>query len=123
MLIQARVAKHEDRRLEVWRIEVARIVDLEERAGQLVEIIGGYGGLEEIRTAAADGLPRLQRDAGRFRRHRAIMQAVRDLHNGLGRLYYDKAHHADCRDTSAEVCSLYDRLLVECDKVTGKRKA
>lgn len=122
MLVSSRLTQGRERRQQVWQTEINRIIGLEERAGQLVELIGSSHDPERIRDGAADRMPQLESDAGRFRRHKGIMQAIRDLHNGLSRLLDDKLRHEDCRETSAEVNSLYDKLLTECDNVTGKRR-
>jgi len=121
MVVNSWLTQGRERRQQVWQTEINRIIDIEERAGQLVELIGSYHALDKIHDGAADGLLQLESDAGRFRRHKRIMQAIRDLHNGLSRLLGDKLRHEDCHETSAEVNSLYDKLLTECDKVTGKR--
>ncbi len=122
MILNSRLTQGRERRQQVWQTEINRIVDLEERAGQLAELVGSYRTPEEVRQDAALAMRRLESDAGRFRRHTPIMQAIRDLHNGLSCLIADKQRRADCRQSSAEVSALYDNLLVECDKVTGTRK-
>jgi len=117
MLATSKETQRRERRQQAWQIEINRIIGLEERAGQLVELIGSYRDLESIRDGASIDLPRLESDAGRFRRHKGIMQAIRDLHNGLARLMDDKMHNEDFRKTIVEVNSLYENLLTECDKV------
>lgn len=111
-----------ERRQQVWQTEINRIIDLEERAGQMVELAGSYSTVQTILDGTKEGLTRLHSDAGRFRRHKSIMQAIRDLHNGLSRLIDDKVRGNDPRNSGAEVNGLYDHLLAECDKVTGKRR-
>jgi hypothetical protein len=122
MLLNSWLTQNRERRQQVWQTEINRIIDLEERAGQLVERIGSHQDPEKIRDASADELQELESDAGRFRRHKGIMQAIRDLCNGLSRLLSDKVRHEDCRKSSAQVNTLYDKLLAECDKITGKRR-
>lgn len=121
-LVGSWLTQGRERRQQLWRAEIDRILDLEERAGQLVELIGGYQALTSIEDSAAQGLVRLASDAGRFRRHKPIMQAIRDLHNGLCCLLDDKKRCLDFRTTAAEANSLYEKLLTECDNVTGKRR-
>jgi hypothetical protein len=121
-LITLWLTQHGERRQQVWQTEVGRIVDLEERAGQLVELIGSHQSIETIRDRAAEGMSRLASDAGRFRRHKRLMQAIRDLHNGLSTLLDDKGNGRDFRETGVEIDSLYESLLSECDKVTGPRR-
>ncbi len=121
MVVNFWLTQDRQRRQQVRQTEINRIIDLEERAGMLVELIGSYQDPEKAREDAVDGLPRLVSDAGRFRRHKGVMQAIRDLHNGLSRLLHGKLRHNDCGAISTEVNSLYDKLLTECDKVTGKR--
>jgi hypothetical protein len=115
------LTQRRERRQQVWQTEVNRIVALEEHGGQMVELIGSHADLEKIREGAADGLPKLKADAGQFRRHKGIAQAIRDLENGLSRLLDSKKRGEEWRELFAEVTSLYDRLLAECDEVTGKR--
>ncbi len=128
LVINSWLTQRRERRQQVWKTEINRIVDLEERAGQMVEWSGSYHPLKIVRDKVADDLTRLQSDAGRFRRHKGIMQAIRDLQIGLScllddRLYDDdKLRDRDWRQTSSEVNARYDKLLSECDKVTGKRR-
>lgn len=122
MLVLSWLTQRRERRQQVWQTEINRIIDLEERTGQLVELICGYNAPDKNRDGAADGLCRIGSDAGRFRRHRGISQAIRDLHNRLSRLLDEKLHNEDWRATSVEANTLYDALLTECDKVTGKRR-
>src|ERR1019366_7552795 len=97
------LAQRRERRQQIWQTEINRIIDLEERAGQVVELIGSYRNIETIIDGAREGLSRLKSDAGRFRRHKSIMQAIRDLHNGLSRLIQDKSRDDDFRKANAEV--------------------
>jgi hypothetical protein len=121
MFVNSWLTKGRERRQQVWQAEIKRIIDLEERAGQLVELIGSYNDPVMIKDKTLDDLGRLEVDAGRFRRHRKLMQAIRDLHNGLNRLSREKIEQKESRGVSAEVNGLFDKLLLECDKVTGKR--
>ena len=121
MLVLSWLTQRRERRQQVWQTEINRIIELEERTGQLVELICSHNAPDKNRNGIADALSRLGSDAGRFRRHKNIMQAIRDLHNGLSRLLDEKLHNEDYRGTGVEVDSLYDTLLTECDKVTGKR--
>lgn len=121
MFLNSWLTQHRERRQQVWQTEIKRIIELEERAGQLVELIGSYNEPQPIQEKTKDQLTCLESDAGRFRRHKGIMQAVRDLHNGLHRLSRSKIEHQDSREISEEVNCLYDKLLLECDAVTGKR--
>jgi hypothetical protein len=111
-----------ERRQQIWQTEISRMISLEERAGQAVELIGSYQSIEAITEGAKQWLPSLEFDAGRFRRHKPVMQAIRDLHNGLSRLLREKQRGEDSRKTSNEVEVLYLALLAECDRVTGKRR-
>lgn len=121
MAINSWLTLGRERRQEVWKVEIKRIVDLEERAGQLVELIGSYSDPKLVQEKVDDGLNKLAVDAGRFRRHRQLMQAIRNLHNGLSRLLSDKLDHRDFRSTDSEVNQQFQILLKECDAVTGKR--
>ena len=105
----------------MWDTEVRRIVDLEERAGELVGLVGSYKSVGQIVVESKDEVKWLESAAGRFRRHKALTQSIRDLHNGLSRLLAQKNERGDFRETTVEVESLYDTLLVQCDRVTGKR--
>jgi hypothetical protein len=121
ILLNSWITQNRERRQQIWQTEINRLFELEERAGQLVELVSSYRNLDEIRMCAIEGLQRLANDAGRFRRHRGLMQSIRDLHNGLSRLLADRRDHRDDRETRAEVYEFFDVLLNECDKVTGRR--
>jgi len=123
MFVNSWLTQGRERRQQVWQTEIKRIIDVEERAGVLVELIcGHHRSVAEIVEGLADGLARLESDAGRFRRHRAIMQSIRDLHNRLGCVLHDRSRHDDSRESVKEAMEMYEGLLAACDKVTGKRQ-
>ena len=122
ILIGSWLTQRLERRQQVWQAEINRIIDLEERAGILVELICSHRSIQDISDGATDGLSRLASDAGRFRRHEPIMQAVRDLHIRLACVIDEKQHCEDPRETIKEVDKMYKKLLAACDKVTGKRR-
>jgi hypothetical protein len=122
MVVNSWLTFSRERRQVSWKKEVDRIIELEERAGTLVEIATSYRGIEEIIERTRDHYRQMEIDAGRFKRYKGIMQALRDLQNGVGRLLDSQSHHEDWREVAVEVDSLYDLLLKECDAVTGKRR-
>jgi hypothetical protein len=122
MVVNSWLTLSRERRQLAWKKEVDRIIELEERVGSLVEIATSYRGIEEIIERTRDDYRQLEVDAGRFKRYKGIMQSLRDLHNGVGRLLDSQAHHEDWREVAVEVDSIYDSLLKECDAVTGKRR-
>jgi hypothetical protein len=122
MVVNSWLTLSRDRRQLAWKTEVNRVVELEERAGALVEIATSHRGIEEIIERTKDHYRQLELDAGRFKRYKGIMQALRDLHNGVGRLLDSHSVHEDWREVAVDVDSLYDALLKECDAVTGKRR-
>ena len=122
MVVNSRLTLSRERRQLAWKKEVERIIELEERAGTLVEIATSYRGIEEIMERTQGHYRQMEIDAGRFRRHTRIMQALRNLHNAVGRLLDSQSHHGDWREIAVEVNSLYESLLKECDAVTGERR-
>jgi hypothetical protein len=122
MVVNSWLTLSRERRQLAWKKEVDRIIELEERAGTLVEIATSYRGIEEIIERTQDHYRQMEIDAGRFKRYKGIMQALRNLHNGVGRLLDSQSHHEDWREIAVEVDSLYDSLLKECDAVTGERR-
>jgi hypothetical protein len=50
------------------------------------------------------------------------MQAIRELQHHLSMLVADKLKRDKHQDLADKVHRLYDELLKECDRVTGKRK-
>lgn len=122
MVVNSWLTLSRERLQLAWEKEVDRIIELEERAGKVVEFATSYRGIEEIIERTREQYQQLEIDAGRFRRHKGIMQALRDLQNGLDRLLDSQSRHEDWREIAVEVGSLYDLLLKECDAVTGKRR-
>jgi hypothetical protein len=116
------VTERRERRHQVWQSEIGRIIELEERVGEIIELVGvRYRPSTPKFTEIWQKVAGLSSDAGRFRRHKGIMQAIRDLKNALDRLLEDRQRHQDDRETLAEVEQLFVRLVAEFDKVTGKR--
>lgn len=122
MIVNSWITQRRERRQQVWQAEIDRIIKLEERSGQLIESVVSCGSTSETQEHVAGELQKLKSEAGRFRRHRAVMQAIRDLHNGLSRVLDDKLHYEDHRRTLAEVEDLFDGLVKELDSVTGPRR-
>ena len=122
MLINSSLTKRRSRRQQVCQRESDRLLELEERAGRVIEIAASHRGLDEIRNEVGGDLARLANDAGRFRRYRGIMLAVRGLHHEVNLLIDAKKRHADWREHDKEVGAKFQKLLVECDAVTGSWK-
>lgn len=121
LLLNSRITLDRERRLVLWRKEVDRLFELEELAGRLVEDIGSYHSLERMRDRLASQLERLEDMAGRMARYPKVRQAVRDLHNVLGRLFTERRDNNDDRMTRGELDPAHRMLLDACDSVLGRR--
>lgn len=120
-IVNSWIAKTREREHKTWQVEISRIIELEERAGQLVSIVTSYNPQEWVEQHSRDDLQWLLLAAGRFRRHPGISQVIKDLRNDLMCVLEDRREGDDSRTSKKEVISNYDKLLKECDKVTGKR--
>ena len=121
MLLNTWLIQRRERRQQIWRLEVDRIIALEERAGQLVELICSHRAAAAIRDESAELLIQMSRDAGRFLRHKKLADAVRDLHHTLTLILADKLTDRDTRENVTLATEQYRLLLKECDAITGKR--
>jgi hypothetical protein len=119
--LNSRITLDRERRLVLWRKEVDRLIELEELAGGLIEDIGSYRSLETMRDRIASQVEQLEVMAGRMARYPKVRQAVRDLHNVLGRLFADRRDHKDNQQTRCELEPAYRVLLDACDSVLGRR--
>lgn len=122
LLLNSRITLERERRLVLWRKEVDRLIELEELAGRLVEDVGSYRAIEAVRDRLASQIEQLDAMAGRLARYPQVRQAVRDLHNVLGRLFADRCDNRDDRDARKELEPGYNTLLDACDRVLGNRK-
>jgi hypothetical protein len=121
LLLNARITLDRERRLVIWRKEVDRLFELEELAGRLVEDVGSYRPLDQMRERLVNQFEQLEALAGRLARYPKVRQAARDLHNALGRLFAERRDGEDDRETRKEIEPAYRAILDACDKVLGKR--
>jgi hypothetical protein len=116
------MAFSKDRSLERWRKERDRLLELEEAAGMVVELMGAYQPAEEQRALYAEKREYLAGSAGRFARYPQVRQTVRDLNNVLDRLFKSKLDHADDeQELKKESEASLRALLTACDTVVDQR--
>jgi hypothetical protein len=123
IFVNALIAFRSERRQVVWRKEVERFFELEELAGQLAEDLGSYRPASWNTEELASMNRRLELAAGRFARYPEVRQAIRDLHNVLGRMSAAKRERdSEEREVRLELDPAYRKLLEACDKILGTRK-
>lgn len=103
LFISTRLAILKDRRQLLWSKELDRFFQLEELVGELVENLGDYRPIPEDRSELSHKFKDLERAAGRFARYPEVQQAIRDLHNTLGRTFAAKRDYEDDRDIRHEL--------------------
>ena len=116
---------HSQRSELLWSKELDRFLALEELAGELVEEIGNYRPIpdEGATPSFTMKFKALEGAAGRFRRYPQVCQAIRDLHNTVGRLYDSKKHRDDDeRAIRGELGPAFQMLLSACDGVIGRTR-
>ncbi|TKV69148.1 hypothetical protein FDP08_14120 [Marinobacter panjinensis] len=123
LFISTKLAIHKERRQILWAKELERFFGLEEQAGELVEFAGGYRSLPEDRSKLGAQLDNLADSAGRFARYPEVRQAIRDLHNTLGRALDMKQGESPDREVRAELGPAYQKLLSACDEVLQRERA
>ena len=106
-----------ERLKDLWQKESDRFFALEELAGKIVELLGSHLALEYIEKEASTPLVELNLCSGKFRRHRNVLQAIRDFHNRAGIVLDTKRHHEDSREAVQDLEVAYDSLLKACDEV------
>jgi hypothetical protein len=116
LLVGTRLALRKERRQLLWSKEIDRFLALEELAGQLVEELSSYRPIPQDQLTLATQLEALHHAAGRFARYPAVRQAIRDLHNTLGRMVDAKSHREDDRAIGSELDPALRQLLVACDQ-------
>ncbi len=120
LFISTRLAVLKERRQLLWSKELDRFFQLEELAGDLVEFLGAYRPIPDDRTESFQRFDALERAAGRFGRYPEVRQAIRDLHNVLGRMFAAKRDSEDNREIRQELDPAYRKLLRACDKVLAR---
>jgi hypothetical protein len=122
LFISTRLAIQKERRQRLWAKELDRFFELEELAGDLVEELRGYRPIPEDRTTLTQRFAVLEQAAGRFSRYPEVRQAIRDLHNTLGRMFVAKRDDQNDQEVRAELDPTFRKLLAACDKVVGREK-
>ncbi len=109
-----------ERQQEFLRRELDRIIRLEEFVGEIVEVIGGYGSLDE--QDFRNRLHQLSIRAGTFRRYSQLKQNIRDLHNCAARLLRAEQRCEDDDEIRKDLEEKYAAFIKACDEVTGSRQ-
>jgi hypothetical protein len=120
--ISTRLAVQKERRQLLWSKELDRFFELEQLAGQLVEELGSYRPISEDRTSLEERFQALEVAAGRFARYPGVRQAIRDLHNTLGRMFVAKRDRDDDRSVRTELEPAFRKLLAACDDAVGRER-
>ncbi len=122
LYISTRLAVQKERRQLLWSKELDRFFELEQLAGELVEELGSYRPIPEDRTSLESRFQALELAAGRFGRYPGVRQAIRDLHNTLGRMFAAKRDHDDDRSVRTDLEPAFRKLLAACDDVVGRER-
>lgn len=122
LYISTRLAVQKERRQLLWSKELDRFFELEQLAGELVEELGSYRPIPEDRTSLERRFQVLELAAGRFGRYPGVRQAIRDLHNTLGRMFAAKRDQDDDRSVRTELEPALRTLLAACDDVVGRKR-
>ena len=124
LFVSTRLALRKERRQLLWSKELDRFFALEELAGELVEVIGSYRAVKDQDAPASfvEKYKGLEMAAGRFGRYPDVREAIRVLHNTVGRLYAAKKDSDDDeRAIRDELRLAFPRLLSACDAVVGRQ--
>lgn len=122
LFVSTTLALKKERRQLLWTRELDRFLELEELAGSLVEEAGSYRPIPDDRSGLQEKLSRLEHAAGRFGRYAEVRQAIRDLHNTIGRMLTAKRNHDDDRAVRAELDPALRAFLAACDSVCEREK-
>lgn len=122
LFISTSLAIQKERRQLLWAKELDRFFELEELAGNLVEELVSYRSAPGDRTTLPQGFGALEQAAGRFGRYPEVRQAIRDLHNTLGRMFVAKRDRQNDQQVRGELDQTFRKLLAACDKVVGREK-
>jgi len=123
LYISTRLAVQKERRQLRWSKELDRFFELEQLAGQLVEELCSYQSITKDRVKLDERFQTLEVAAGRFARYPEVRQAIRDLHNTLGRMFMAKRDHVDdANSVRGELDPSFRKLLIACDGALGKSK-
>lgn len=121
LYISTRLALKKERRQLLWSKELDRFFALEELAGDLVEELGSYRPIPQDLSSFTRKFAALESAAGRFGRYPEVRQAIRELHNTLGRMFAAKRDRDDDRQVQSELEPAFRKLLSACDAVVGRQ--
>ena len=109
-----------ERQQQLWQFNLQRITRLEELAGNVAELFGGYPAIEKLEQKAPELLTQLELAAGHFRRHKNLNQAIRDFHNAASRVFVDRRDHENDKDSKHDLEVYFNSILKACDEVLAK---
>ncbi|MEK7722359.1 MAG: hypothetical protein AAB359_08220 [Elusimicrobiota bacterium] len=117
LILNSSLIIHRERKQQLWQFNLQRITQLEELAGHIAELFGGYPAFEKLQQEAPQLLLQLELAAGHFRRHKILNQAIRDFHNAASRAFVARRDSQDDRDDKRDLEETFARLLKACDEV------
>jgi hypothetical protein len=125
LLINMKLTTSRERRKALWERELDKFIELEEKAGSLVEDLLSYRCRDDCeKQTYFEKQQYLLLAAGRFRRYPEVLSGIYDLQNRSGWYFSQDMKHESRKESQEATTGLitaYDRLLVACDKVLGRR--
>jgi len=109
-----------ERRQQLWQFNLQRVTQLEELAGHIAELLGGYPAIETLEEKVPELLAKLELAAGNFRRHKFLNQSIRDFHNAASRVFVARRDHQNDKDDKHDLEVLFTNLLRTCDEALKK---
>lgn len=122
--INHRATKRSEYEQDIWRRQLDKFMELEDRLGLLTEWVGGYKNFEAHWNDCADECRAIERMMGSFRRYPGITQAIRDILHNARILISERGMFAKpMRDEIVgELEQSFASFTHECDGVTGRKR-
>lgn len=120
LFVSPRLSERNERRKAIWERELARFIELEEVAGQLIDDVFAYRMRDETtRNEVYDKLRFIKLASGRFLRYQRVSTALHKLVNSAGwSISQDMKHESteEFQKTRAELDADFRELLAACDQ-------
>lgn len=120
-----RRTKRSEYEQDIWRRQLDRFMELEDRLGLLTEWVGGYKNAEDHWVNCADECRTIERMMGSFRRYTGVTQPIRDILQYAAILISERGMFGDPASRDELVRQLEERFASfthVSDAITGRKR-
>lgn len=123
LYVNSKLTLARERRQQLWQYDLEQIRGIEQLAGRIAEVLGGYPSVEKLELLFPELIGEYESNMGRLRRYRNLNQAMRDSHNAACRVVDSRRHDEEARPDQQDLTEAFRQLTDACDAVLERKGA